>query len=113
MIEPEAGTNTQTAVIETRLRAAKKLAAGGDVEQAERIFLQALKQAESVCGETGALTGMVLIDLVAFYESQGRADEAKPLWDRVRLVLLAYVVEGKVSRNGRRDHVLLNDSANE
>lgn len=102
MIEPEeADTNTQTTVIEMRLRAAKKLAEAGDVEQAERIFLQALKQAESVCGETDALTGMVLIDLVAFYDSQGRADEAKPYWKRVRLVLLAYVVDGRLPQKGR------------
>lgn len=69
------------------LTAARILTARGHNFQAERIFKQVLSQAEELDGE-GPLTGLVLLDLHDFYEKAGRYDEARPVWERVRKILI-------------------------
>lgn len=69
------------------LTAARILVARGHYLQAERVFKTVLRQAEEIDGE-GPLTGLVLLDLHDLYEKEGRADEARPVWERVRKILI-------------------------
>lgn len=81
---------TQELVIETRLAAAARLLADGKVDDAERLYKQALAQAEAVAGEDAALAGLVVCDLMDLYEKQGRHKEVAPLMGRIREILLKY-----------------------
>ncbi len=87
------GEECQKFATEACLAAAGQMAAEGKLEQAERIYKQALRTAEDKEGEKSELVGLVLIDLVHFYEKQGRHEDAKPLWKRIRLVMLEYLPE--------------------
>lgn len=69
------------------LTAASLLLKRGHVQQAERILKTLLKQAEQI-DDGGPLTGLVLIELHELYEYQGRNDEALPVWERIRKILL-------------------------
>jgi len=69
------------------LAAAHLLIEQGDVIHAERIYKTVLNQAETVDRE-GPLTGLVLLDLHDLYYEQGREDEAAPVWERIRRILI-------------------------
>lgn len=82
---------SQKYAVEACLAAAQQLAEAGKAEQAEQIYKKALITAEGKAGKSSALVGLVLIDMVHFYEKQGRQEEAEPLWKRVREVMLEYL----------------------
>lgn len=69
------------------LTVARLMTERGHLGQAERIYKTVLHQAEIIDGE-GPLTGLVLLDLHALYEKQGRNDEAAPAWERIRRILV-------------------------
>ena len=79
------------------LLVANWLQSRGRIADAERVYKLALRQADALEGEESPLTGLVLLDLHDFYEKQGRHDEAAPVWERVRRILVSGV--GKF-RNG-------------
>jgi tetratricopeptide (TPR) repeat protein len=80
--------NIQERVVEARLALAQAFVADGKAEDAERLYKQTLGHAEASAGENSPLAGSVLLDLIDLYEAQGRHDEAKVLWVRVRKILL-------------------------
>lgn len=92
-MSPRNDLETQERVVETRLAAAAKLLAEGKLSDAERLYKQTLAQAEAVAGEDSAVAGLVVCDLMDFYEKQGRHAEAKPLWQQIRKILIAHLKE--------------------
>lgn len=74
--------------IEAGLIAANFLRARGKPVTVERLYKRLLKQAEKLRGDSSPLAGMVLLELYDFYEQHGRDDEAQPVWERVRLILM-------------------------
>jgi tetratricopeptide (TPR) repeat protein len=85
------GKTMQERVVEARLALAQDFVADGKAEDAERVYNQALGHAEASAGENSPLAGSVLLDLIDLYEAQGRHDEAKALWARVRKILLIHL----------------------
>lgn len=73
------------------LENAKNCIAAGQPAEAERIFLQALRDAEQIDGAESPLAAMVLIELYDLYEKQKRFDEGRPIWARIRKIATAYV----------------------
>lgn len=69
------------------LTVAKLMVSRGHVCHAERVYKSLLKQAE-MFEDDAYMTGVVLLDLHEFYEKQGRHDEAAPVWERIRKILL-------------------------
>ena len=69
------------------LMAANLVMTRGHTSLAERLFKAVLTQAEQIDGE-GPLTGMVLLELHDLYYTQGRHDEAAPVWERMRRILI-------------------------
>lgn len=78
----------QERVIEARLALAQAFVADGKGEEAERLYKQALDHAERIAGKDSPLAGSVLLDLIDLYEAQGKEQEVKDLWERVRKILL-------------------------
>lgn len=60
-------------------------------EQAERIYRQAEKLAEQEAGKSSPLAGVVLVDLMRFYEHQGRDEEAEQAWEQIRRVVVEFI----------------------
>ena len=56
-------------------------------ESLPTLYKSLLKQAE-MFEDDAYMTGVVLLDLHEFYEKQGRHDEAAPVWERIRKILL-------------------------
>ena len=83
--------NMQERVVEARLAIAQTFIADGKAEEGERLYKQALTHAEAMAGKDSPLAGSVLLDLIDLYEAQGRHDEAKSLWGRVRKILLIHL----------------------
>lgn len=83
--------NMQERVVEARLALAQSFVADGKAEEAERLYKQTLGHAEATAGKDSPLAGSVLLDLIDLYEAQGRHDEAKALWGRVRKILLVHL----------------------
>jgi hypothetical protein len=52
-----------------------------------------LEQAEAAEGEDSLLAGMVLLELFDLYRKQGRDEEGKLLWSRIRKILMLHVQE--------------------
>jgi hypothetical protein len=77
----------QAQIVEARLSIGQTLIAEGKAKDAERVYLQALQQAEAAAGKDSPLAGMVLLDLIDLYDAQDRRDETKPLWERIRKIL--------------------------
>lgn len=77
----------QAQIVEARLCIGQTLIANGRAQDAERVYLQALNQAESASGKDSPLAGMVLLDLIDLYDAQERHEEAKALWERIRKIL--------------------------
>jgi len=78
----------QERVIEARLALAQAFVADGKGDEAERLYKQALDHAEKIAGKDSPLAGSVLLDLIDLYEAQGKQEEVKALWDRVRKILV-------------------------
>ncbi len=78
----------QMHIIEARKSYAAEAMADGRAEEAERWYKQALTQAETMSAEDSPLVGSVLLELFDLYEKQGRHDEAKPVWARIRAILI-------------------------
>lgn len=76
--------------IDERLAVASVLVRAGMRTEAEQIYRETLEMAEVEGGETSALAGLVLLDLVYFYEAENRQMEAKAAWDRIRVILMRY-----------------------
>ncbi len=83
----------QELVLKARLIAAEELIAHGKPKEAERLLKRTLKQAEDISDETNLLVAFVLLEMFDFYEKQGRHDEAKPIWSRMRKIVLTNVPE--------------------
>ena len=65
----------------------------GKLEEAERLYKQTLRQAEADTDESNMLVALVLLEMFDFYENQGRNDEAKPIWSRMRKIVLMNLPE--------------------
>lgn len=85
----------QERVVKARLDAAQGLIDSGKPEEAERLYKQVLEQAEAVGGKDSPLAGLVLVDLYDLYFKQGRHDEGKPLWSRIREIAVLASVRKK------------------
>ena len=83
--------NMQERVVEARLALAQTFVSDGKAQEAERLYKQTLGHAEAICGKDSPLVGSVLLDLIDLYEVQGRHDEAKALWERVRKILIMHL----------------------
>ncbi len=75
-------------IIETRKSFADEAMAAGRVDDAERLYKQALSQAEGMSENDSPLVGSVLLELHYLYEKQGRHDEARPVWARIRAIFI-------------------------
>jgi nucleotide-binding universal stress UspA family protein len=85
------GNNCQEHAVEAFLAASRRMIEDGKPEQAERILRQALTLAEKEAGKVSALCGLVLVDLMRLLEAEGRSEEAEPLWERIREVMVEYI----------------------
>lgn len=82
---------SQEYAVEAFLAASRRMIEDGKPEQAERILRQALILAEKEAGKVSALCGLVLVDLMRLLEAEGRPEEAEPLWERIREVMVEYI----------------------
>lgn len=73
--------------LEMCLAIASRMIEKGQLFRAEWLYKLILVQAEEI-EEEGPRTGIVLLDLHALYEKQGRKDEAAPIWERIRRILI-------------------------
>ncbi len=85
------GREIQENRLKARLETARKFVRGGQEEEAERLYKQALEDAEALAGESSPLVGLVLVDLIDFYDHCDRRHEGKLLWSRLRQVIIAYL----------------------
>ncbi|HEY9867998.1 MAG TPA: tetratricopeptide repeat protein [Candidatus Obscuribacterales bacterium] len=79
--------------IAARLAVADALARSGDYQPAERFYRETLRLAEAEAGEYSPLAGIVLVDMVYFYQCIGKEADAEPLYERVRAILTKYALE--------------------
>jgi tetratricopeptide (TPR) repeat protein len=77
--------------LEVFCAAARRLMKQDRACEAERIYKQALRLAEREAGKTSPLTGLVLLELMRFYEEQGRDEEAEAVWERIRQLVIGYL----------------------
>lgn len=82
------GSLLQQRVIQARAKFAGNLSCK-DFSEAERLYLQALHQAEHCDGYCSPLAGHVLIGLHDLYEAAGRLTDATKVWERIRQILIA------------------------
>jgi tetratricopeptide (TPR) repeat protein len=80
-------------IAKARLGSAQELMHCGKLEEAERLYKQTLRQAEADTDESNMLVALVLLEMFDFYENQGRNDEAKPIWSRMRKIVLMNLPE--------------------
>ena len=66
-----------------------RMANDGQVDVAIRLANAALKLAERSTGQTSAVTGRVLLDLLDLYDISGQEEEAKRVWGRIAQVIKA------------------------
>ena len=85
--------DVQEFVLKARLAHAQMFIDSGKPEEAERIYKLALEQAEAAEGKDSPLAGLVLLELFDLYRKQGRDEEGKPLWNRMRKILMRHVQE--------------------
>lgn len=90
----------QRRVIQVRSEFAAAAQSRGDFSEAERLYLLALKQAETFYGTLSPVAGHVLIGLHDLYEELGRDSEAKKIWERIRQILMAAYNKVLVSNDG-------------
>jgi len=76
----------EDAFIRGGLERVKALRSDGQVFEAEELLNELLLQAESVAGESSALVGLVLMELLDFCQKNERPDEAALVWERIRCV---------------------------
>jgi hypothetical protein len=79
--------------IDALVELAKKLERDGDLEQAERRYQQALQTADIIYGPLTPETGLVILELMTFYENQDNDKEANQLRDRLKNILIAHLPE--------------------
>src|SRR5579883_2282181 len=72
----------QIRVIEARAQFAALAQSRGDFQEAERLYLFAIRQAEATMGYYSPTAGYVLMGLHDLYESQNRDEEAAEAWER-------------------------------
>lgn len=82
---------SQEMALATFLNVARELMRRGQEKEAEDLFKRAMTHAEVVAGENSPLVGLVLMDMMDFYDHFKRQDEGKQLWTRLRHMLLAYL----------------------
>jgi tetratricopeptide (TPR) repeat protein len=75
------------AAVHACLAAAKTLTGEGKYDEAEKLYLKALDQAEDCDGEFSILVCLVLLDLFHLYQEQGRVEESQPIWEKIRKIL--------------------------
>lgn len=78
--------------VKALLHLAQQAGKNGD-HKAESLYERALKQAEIVYGPDDAGVGVVLLDMIDFYEGRGDMQQAHQLMDRVRGILSKYAQE--------------------
>jgi uncharacterized protein HemY len=59
----------------------------GDLEAAEKHYIEALEFVEKSSESRGLTSAVVLLELAEFYEDHGKIDRAQSVWARVRDVL--------------------------
>lgn len=64
-----------------------RMANDGQVDVAIRLANAALKVAEKSTGQTSAITGRVLLDLLDLYDISGQEEEAAIVWCQIAQVL--------------------------
>lgn len=84
------GTESPGQVIHAFLAAASRMWTVAP-DEAERIYRQAVRLAETEAGTRSALKGLVLLDLMMFYEHQERGEEAGEQWKQIREVVVDYI----------------------
>lgn len=62
-----------------------------DRKDQEASLKEALAQIEGYEGVNSIIAGHILLELFDLYEEQGREDEAKAIWERLRRVLVASI----------------------
>lgn len=75
------------------LDTAKRIAERGDFDQAERVYRKTVDVARMEAGANSGLVGLALLDLLTFYEDQGKEEEARAIWDQVRDLLMTHYPE--------------------
>lgn len=75
------------------LDTAKRITERGDSDQAERVYRKAVDVARMEAGANSGLVGLALLDLLTFYEDQGKDVEAGAIWDQVRDLLMCHYPE--------------------
>jgi len=76
-----------------RLAIAEEYAITGQYAEADALYRLTLEYAEQEGGKDSLTVAFVLLEMFHFYDDQGRKAEAKPLWDRLRLIVLAKAVK--------------------
>jgi hypothetical protein len=74
--------------LEQLLAVAREAFAGGDVEQAQLFYEQAVRKAELNYGEDNPAVGLVLIELLEVYEVQNDTAIAAQVFDRIRNIIV-------------------------
>lgn len=70
---------------------AKKLAGEGKSKAAQRLYLYVLKIADEHYGQSSARTGLILLDVLDFYEREGSAEEVRRIRQRIIRVFCHYM----------------------
>lgn len=91
------------ATIRALLSAARKAQKTGKFQEAETSIQQAVEIAERMFGQNTAAVGLVLLDLIEFYQPQAHMHPAKIklLHARVRDILASYAHSDRLSRSER------------
>lgn len=75
------------------LDTAKRIAERGNSDQAERVYRKTVDVARMEAGANSGLVGLALLDLLTFYEDQGKEEEARAIWNQVRDLLMTHYPE--------------------
>lgn len=91
------------ATIRALLSSARKAQKSGKIQEAEFTYQQALEIAEKMFGDKTAAVGLVLLDLIEFYQQQAYRHPAKLklLTNRMRDILALYAHRDRLSRSSQ------------
>lgn len=79
--------------IDALIALAKKLKAEGSPEQAERRYQQALQTADQIYGPGTPETGLVILEVITFYEDCGNAKDTEQLRKRLKDIFASEVAK--------------------
>lgn len=79
--------------IDALIALAKKLKGEGSLELAERRYQQALQTADLIYGPSTAEAGLVILEVITFYEDHGNAKDADQLRKRLKDIFASEVAK--------------------